>query len=118
VFERVEWPDGFGPGQEDYGRSWVDVWLGAKVSVALSTAVAELAPGGAPPPALPARALEVEGKAVRSARMRRGLEQRRLAKDLGISTPYLSSIENGKREPSERLKARLRAWLSDSPIPE
>jgi transcriptional regulator with XRE-family HTH domain len=39
------------------------------------------------------------GDFVRKARMARGISLRALAEDLGYSSPYLSDIETGKRNP-------------------
>ena len=41
------------------------------------------------------------------ARSKRGVSQYRLAKDSGISQPYLSRIESGERTPSIPMLARL-----------
>jgi transcriptional regulator with XRE-family HTH domain len=40
------------------------------------------------------------GKTLKLIRIIRGLKQKELAKRLGISPNYLSSVENAKREPS------------------
>jgi len=41
------------------------------------------------------------------ARSKRGVSQYRLAKDTGISQPYLSRIESGSRTPSIPMLVRL-----------
>ncbi len=45
--------------------------------------------------------------AIRDARKKRGISQKRLAKTLGVTNVYLSYIENGKDKPSFRLMEKM-----------
>lgn len=124
VFGRVEWPDGCTPGDLDRNKGWVEKWLAARVQITLPEAPPEL-PKDKPPalplprrqrksqprPRKPIAEQQVDGPAIRQARMERGWSQEALARYLDISTPYLSQVENGKRLPSKALVGRIYAWL-------
>ncbi len=126
VFAEVSWPGGYGPGDPDRGRGWVDRWLAAKVVVALPEKAPELAaetgqkalpahrrrPRAPKPPQT--KVSPINGAAIRTARNDRYLSQKSLAQHLGISVPYLSQIEGGKRVPSPELVDKLNAWLAES----
>ena len=49
----------------------------------------------------------MKAKSLAEFREIKGLSQRRMASDLGISEPYLSEILSGKRTPSKRLALRI-----------
>jgi transcriptional regulator with XRE-family HTH domain len=49
---------------------------------------------------------------IRVWREHRGLSQQQLADETGISKPYLSQLESGKREASQRVIRRLARALS------
>lgn len=51
------------------------------------------------------------GKLIRDARRERGWTQTELAQQVGVGTPYLSKIEQGKEMPGEPLMLRLAAAL-------
>lgn len=51
---------------------------------------------------------------IRTLREIRGMTQRRLASLLQVTPEYLSMIENGRKEPSERLLGRVREILNQS----
>lgn len=120
VFARVEWPNGHGPGDPDRSKGWVERWLDAKVRVYLPEATPEL-PKQNRAMAVPSHRQRsspknteeprIDGASVRRTRMERGWSQDDLARYLGISTPYLSQIENEKRRPSPKLWARIHAWV-------
>lgn len=123
VFASVEWPDGYGPGDPDRARGWVEKWLSARVRITLPEAPPEL-----PEPApialpvtrrqrrarlkLPSAEQRIDGDALRRARMERKLSQEELARLLGISASYLSQVENGRRMPSEGVARKIRTWLA------
>lgn len=127
VLATVDWPDGHGPGQEDQARGWVRKWLAAKVVVTLPERAPEPTPGDdlspraskavAPPPTALRASDGVDGRSIRAARMERGWSQQQLADHLGISAPWLSYVETGRRAASQRLAKKLADWLADSPIP-
>jgi hypothetical protein len=120
VFAALEWPDGAGPGDADRTKGWSRQWLDASVKITLP----ESAPG-APAPLPPPRrragrhrkplapGQRVSGNLVRQRRLERGWAQQALARHLGITVPYLSQLETGKRIASEDLAHRLKAWLGD-----
>ncbi len=105
MFAEVSWPGGYGPGHPDRGRGWVDRWLAAKVVITLPQKAPEL-PAEAGHKVLPAyrrrprapkaqqtKSGPIDGVAIRSARNDRYLSQKALARQLGISVPYLSQLE-------------------------
>ena len=48
---------------------------------------------------------------LKAARQVKGLTQRGLARQLGITETYLQAIEAGRRKPSLDLRAKVYAWL-------
>ncbi len=56
------------------------------------------------------------GKAIKTARVNRGMKQAELADALGVSANYLSLLENDKRDPSWKFVCRLADALS-TPLP-
>src|SRR5918912_1040874 len=48
---------------------------------------------------------------LRAARKVKGLTQRGLARQLGITESYLQAIEAGRRRPSLNMQAKLYSWL-------
>lgn len=56
------------------------------------------------------------GKAIRVARVRKGLRQGDLAKKLGVTATYISLLEHDKRDPSWSFLERLAKAL-DIPLP-
>ncbi len=123
VFRSVHWPDGYGPGDGDYGRGWVEKWLAAKVEFTLPEQAPDL-------PARSNRAFALagsvsdtarrtpndrfDGTALRTARTDRGWSQEGLAKELGISVAWLSKIEGGKKQPSRKLVDNIFRWMQRS----
>lgn len=51
--------------------------------------------------------LTVFGKALRKIRIERGELLKDMAANLGVSSSYLSSVENGKKDPTSELMARI-----------
>ena len=47
------------------------------------------------------------GYFIRGVRTKLGMTQKEFAKDLGIATTYLSSIEKGKRTPSQKIVRKI-----------
>ena len=58
---------------------------------------------------------QVDGRAVRNARLRKHLTQKELAEEAGISYPTISRIENGKRQPRWSTIEKLAKALNVSP---
>lgn len=125
VFANVEWLDGHGPGDADRSKGWLEKWLKAKIRFTLPEAppelpkdkVAALAPSrsrGRPKARrnTPAQEQRIDGSAIRAARSDRGWSQDALAEHIGVSRPYLSLIEQGKRLPSKSVESKLRSWMS------
>lgn len=56
------------------------------------------------------------GKAIKIARIKRGLQQKELAESLGVSANYISLLENDKRDPSWSFICRASDALK-TPIP-
>lgn len=109
VFTAVEWPEGFMPGSGTRHSGWVNEWLGSKVSITLPSAL----------PQLPEGKIEhieetriFDGVALKKVRKTREVKQKELAGLLNISVPYLSQLENGKRQPSDVLERKIQEWLS------
>ncbi len=115
VLANISWPDGHGPGQEDYGRGWVDKWLAARVIIRLPRSAPE-SPALRPQPD-DDNVASFNGPALRAARTERGWRQAPLARHLGITVQYLSLLENGKRIPSAELMQKITDWLERFPIP-
>jgi DNA-binding XRE family transcriptional regulator len=122
VFAALAWPDGYGPGDAERSKGWVERWLPARVQMTLAGTPPPLALSAAapapemarqPPPRRAARAPQptVEGATIRQTRQERGWSQEALAHALGISVPYLSQIETGKRVPSPKLTRKLVTWI-------
>jgi len=123
VLQTVEWPDGCGPEDSDRSKGWVQRWLDAHVSGTLPEAAPEL-PRRQAVQALPPRRrrrhkdpapeqTQIDGLAIRKARMERNWSQEELARHLGISRSYLAKLETGKRLPSQDLARKLEAWLAE-----
>ena len=118
VFSSVAWPDGYGPDDRDRVKGWVPKWLSSHVTIQVVPAgglkndrmLSRTKRGPVSKP--PAAAQLVDGPAIRRARTERNWHQTALAKYLGVTVPYLSQIETGKRHPSIELAARIRAWLT------
>ena len=55
------------------------------------------------------------GRAIKVLRTSRGLERRQLAEQTGLSYPYLSEIENGKKQPSSKVLLQLAEALEVRP---
>lgn len=125
IFSALAWPDGYGPGDADRSKGWVDGWLTARVHMTLSDKPPALSPGntahhgqrqqrkkrrGVPSSTA---GQGVDGAAVRRARAEWAWRQEVLARHLGISSPYLSQIETGKRVPSATLARKLQTWLQE-----
>ena len=55
--------------------------------------------------------METIGQFIREKRNARGLSLRRLALQAGITPPFLSDIERGRRFPSEKSRAKLAPLL-------
>ena len=58
---------------------------------------------------------EALGRAIRAIRAEQGVERRELAERSGVSYPYLSEIENGKKRPSSRALVALAEALRMPP---
>jgi DNA-binding XRE family transcriptional regulator len=118
IFAKVEWPDGYGPADCDRYRGWVDKWLSSRISITMT--------GATPPPTDSARATPcppLHGKrriphdvdlGAHLRKLRLSCEprwtQEELARELGLSPSFVSLIENGKRQPSPKLEAKLKRW--------
>lgn len=125
IIMSVTWEnDKHGPGDPDRSKGWVTAWLNTKIEITLP----ELAPALparptaaiAGPANKPRRRTKRAGKAqpltgvdLRQTRTTRGWRQAVLANHLGISTPYLSQIETGKRAPSAALANKISDWLTN-----
>ena len=125
IFTDVKWEKNkHGPGDPDRGKGWVDGWLNTKISIVLPTPAPEileqpiLAITDTPPPRRARRSKPraeeqpISGVEIRQARTTRNWHQTTLAKHLGISSPYLSQIETGAREPSPKLAKAIGEWLT------
>ena len=127
VFASVIWPDGFGPGDPDRYRGWVDRWLAARVLVSVKPVSGPDGSHAGSPARTPVRTLDKKRSArtvpapdceaydfrnLRAVRTDRGWTQRTLAERLGISPSLLSRIENGHTVPSGLLVQKLVTWLS------
>jgi DNA-binding XRE family transcriptional regulator len=125
IFVHIDWPDGYGPSDEDRQRGWVDHWLAARIELALAMPVAPnqitdqtpaeilLQTPDVIPESAPIDESPISGQVIRRARAARKWKQEQLARHLSISVPYLSQIEGDRRQPSPQLAARLRAWLAE-----
>ena len=51
------------------------------------------------------------GKLIKKKRTELGIKQKEMAKDIGISTPYLSNIETNKKIPSKTLASKIEDFL-------
>src|SRR6266545_2322629 len=58
---------------------------------------------------------EALGRAIKVLRAERGLERKELAEASGVSYPYLSEIENGKKQPSSKAVLALAEALGVAP---
>src|SRR6266511_3101113 len=58
---------------------------------------------------------EALGRAIKVLRAERGLERKELAEASGVSYPYLSEIENGKKRPSSNALLALAEALGIAP---
>lgn len=127
VFANAKWPDGCGPDDPDRSKGWAEKWLAAHVQITLPEAPPELPRNTSPAPLMPQHRRragprskkptaeqQIDGAAIRQARTERGWSQEALARHLGISPPYLSQMENGKRLPSKDLTGRIRTWLKEN----
>lgn len=126
VLSTVEWPDGYGPGDQDRSKGWVERWLSARVCGILpgappklpEAATRALPPrgkrGGGRKPKPPAPVQIIDGQAIWRARIRLGWTQEELARHLHIGRANLSTLEAGKRLPSRKLAKRIQAWLQDT----
>ncbi len=122
VVTDVVWPNGYGPGEGDRSKGWVERWLNAKVIITLPEPAEEL-PASIEQPRLvqparrkrkrPAKVQQIDGNKVRQVREARGWTQDDLAQHLGITQPYIARIENGKRLPGVALAKKLRAWIDE-----
>lgn len=56
----------------------------------------------------------INGLAVREIRVRSGVSLTRAAADIGVTTGYLSKIENGKQQPSPQVALAIAARLKVS----
>jgi transcriptional regulator with XRE-family HTH domain len=54
-------------------------------------------------------------RSIKTIRVERGVRQQELARRLKISAPYLSAIENGRRDPSIKLLKAICKELGISP---
>jgi DNA-binding XRE family transcriptional regulator len=120
VFVELVWPDGYGPGDADRSKGWVERWLSARVQMTFTGTPQPLARAAATPDTTvprqrharrSTRTTTVEGATIRHTRKERGWSQKALAHTLDISVPYLSQIEMGKRVPSAKLTRQLASWL-------
>ncbi len=119
LFSSVRWPLGYGPGDSDRSRGWVNRWLEARVEIGLPNPAVEALPARSPrgvlellqpPRSAPAASL---GPALRQAMSDRNISQTSIARYFGISQSYLSRIVNGERDPSPELGARIASWLAE-----
>lgn len=55
------------------------------------------------------------GAAVRLVRLRRKKSQAEMARDLGVTTQYVSMVETGRKEPGRSFVERVRAWSGYDP---
>ena len=119
VLKTVQWSEGFGPGDIDREKGWVDPWLNAMIRVRTSIS----ARAGSDflrdrrfqkPKAMRRNASEVTGSEIRSARNNiiPHWSQEALAHHLAITRSYLSQIETGKRRPRASLSCKLRTWIN------
>jgi DNA-binding transcriptional regulator YiaG len=125
IFVHIDWPDGYGPSDEDRQRGWVDHWLAARIELSLAMPMAPNQITDQPPAELllqtpdvipesaPMEEAPISGQMIRRARAARKWKQEQLARYLSISVPYLSQIEGDRRQPSPQLSARLRTWLAE-----
>ncbi len=51
-------------------------------------------------------------KNIKYLRMKKGIEQQKMAEDLGVSQPTLSCWENGSREPNLEMIGRIAKYLN------
>jgi transcriptional regulator with XRE-family HTH domain len=59
--------------------------------------------------------MQTVGSIIKTSRKKKGLIQEDLAKKLNITVSYLSSIENGRREPSFKLRKNM-SHILDIPL--
>ena len=51
------------------------------------------------------------GELIKKKRTELGIKQKEMAKDIGISIPYLSNIETNKKIPSKILELKINSFL-------
>jgi DNA-binding XRE family transcriptional regulator len=115
LFDKVEWPPRFSPGDQPAGRGWVEQWLNSRIQVLL--------PADAPAvmlqvPQKPVRAVKkigddqrIDTVNLREYRERLGKTQEELAEQFGISRYYYIKIENNKKVPSKKLTSKIVDFL-------
>ncbi len=54
----------------------------------------------------------ITSQQAKSARLELGVSQNKIAKDTGLSRPYLSNFELGKYEPNDEFKETLKAYYA------
>jgi|GEM_PF-2679544 len=132
IFQKVEWPDGFGPEDTERSRGWTKNWLSARVKITLPDRPPELSENfkvrkltqkketkaiKAPQNTITPAALDYtpfHGKQIRELRKGKGWSQKALAQYLGVSSSYLSQIENNKQSPSEKLQKKFSDWMEEN----
>jgi DNA-binding transcriptional regulator YiaG len=139
VFSDVLWPTGYGPGDPDRSKGWVERWLAGTIKISFAENLlsatmisneqkprpkarsAEVANPklGRPKSQEPKTTFnpEVDGFAIRRARTEWAWSQEGLANYLGVSTAYVSQIETGKRIPSKNLITKINKWLANTTRP-
>ena len=60
----------------------------------------------------------LDGNILKEVRKERKMNQKKMAKILGISVSWLSKIENNKKEPSVELSKKINSFLKKNTINE
>jgi hypothetical protein len=130
----VEWPDGFGPTDTPQVTGWAARWLAARIRITgvearenMLAAPASPKPKRIAPPTQPNagkndcleaghhRAVPVvDASAIWQKLDGLFWKQSTLAKHIGCSQPYLSSVMNGRRKASPEMAQKLQTFLATS----
>lgn len=113
IFRQVEWPDGGGPQDIDRNKGWTDRWLNSRIFVRVSDNTnpsrTKLTWLTERPRSRPITDL------IRIIRTNAAnpMLQATVAKTLGVSRPYLSLIESGRKRPSKKLRLAIIKWAEE-----